>query len=131
MDRATQHHFTYRSADYWSDADLDDTFFDWRRGHRVVVGHDTWIGHGAVVLPGVTIGNGAVIGAGSVVTRDVAPYRIVAGNPAKPIRQRFDEKIAERLEALSWWDWSHSALREALADFRKLPVERFLEKHES
>ena len=59
----------------------------------------------------------------------MAPYTIVAGNPAKPIRRRFPETIAERLMQLAWWDWSHERLHGALGDFRKLPVEAFLEKH--
>ncbi len=70
------------------------------------------VGHGVTILPGVTVGNGAVIGAGAVVCRDVEPYTIVAGVPAKPIRRRFPEAIAERLQALAWWDWSHAKLRE-------------------
>jgi hypothetical protein len=64
------------------------------------------------------------------VTKDVAPYAIVAGNPARAIRQRFPDAIAERLQRLAWWDWSHERLRAALPDFRKLPVERFLDRYE-
>ncbi|MDE1991721.1 MAG: acetyltransferase, partial [Rhizobiaceae bacterium] len=60
--RATLHHFTYRAADYWPDADMETDFFTWRRDHRVTIGNDVWIGHGATILPGVTVGNGAVIG---------------------------------------------------------------------
>lgn len=70
-----------------------------------VVGHDVWIGHGAMILPGVRIGNGAIIGAGAVVARDVPAFHIVAGNPARVIRPRFDPETAARLEALAWWDW--------------------------
>lgn len=70
-----------------------------------VVGNDVWLGYGATVLPGVTIGDGAVIGACSVVSGNVAPYTIVAGNPARPIRRRFDEATIDRLLALRWWDW--------------------------
>ena len=70
-----------------------------------VVGNDVWIGYGATIMPGVTIGDGAIIATKSVVTKDVAPYSIVGGNPAKEIRKRFSEdKIAALLE-LAWWDW--------------------------
>lgn len=127
--RATLHHFTYRASSYWPDADVDQDFFAWRRENRVVIGHDVWIGHGATVLPGVKVGNGAVIGAGAVVSKDVAPYTIVGGVPAKPIRERFDRRTAERYQALAWWDWDHARLRVALEDFRTLEAEAFLEKH--
>ncbi|MET3774757.1 DapH/DapD/GlmU-related protein [Rhizobium alvei] len=127
--RPTLHHFTYRSGDYWPDADNDDDFFGWRRDHRIVIGHDVWIGHGATILPGVTIGNGAAIGAGAVVSKDVEPYMIVGGVAAKPIRERFSRKIAGRFETLAWWDWDHMTLRQALPDFRSLSAEAFLDKY--
>ena len=96
-----------------------------------MIGHDVWIGHGAVVLPGRNIGTGAVIAAGAVVTKDVGDYTIVAGNPARLVRQRFSTAIAERLKRLGWWDWSHNALHAALNDFRTLPVAEFLDKYEA
>lgn len=130
MWRATLHHFTYRAGDYWPDAEDEKDFFSWRRENRVTIGHDTWIGHGAILLPGVTIGNGAVIGAGAVVSKDVAPYTIVGGVPANPIRERFPKEIVARFEALAWWDWEHDALRGALEDFRALDAEAFLAKYE-
>ncbi|MCO6184639.1 DapH/DapD/GlmU-related protein [Rhizobium sp. L1K21] len=129
MWRATLHHFTYRAGDYWDDAENEADFFNWRRDHRVSIGHDVWIGHGAILLPGVSVGNGAVIGAGAVVSKDVAPYAIVGGVPAVTIRERFPAEIAGRLEQLSWWNWSHQALRNALEDFRAMPVESFLSKY--
>lgn len=70
-----------------------------------VIGNDVWIGHGAMILPGVTIGNGAIIGAGSVVAKDVPAYAIVAGNPARVIRFRFEAETIQRLNRISWWDW--------------------------
>ncbi|SFI46005.1 hypothetical protein SAMN05216304_102851 [Bosea sp. OK403] len=129
MQRASQSHFTYRASAYFDDAEDDAAFFAWRRSTPVTIGHDVWIGHGAIILPGRTIGTGAVVAGGAIVTKDVAPYTIVGGNPAKPIRRRFPEPIAERLLALAWWDWEHARLRAALADFRALSVETFLEKH--
>jgi phosphonate metabolism protein (transferase hexapeptide repeat family) len=131
MQRASQSHFTYRASAYFPGEADDAAFFDWRRSHHVDIGRDVWIGHGAIVLPGRRIGTGAVVAAGAVVTKDVAPYSVVAGNPARVIRQRFADGIAERLQALGWWDWSHDRLRAALPDFRTLPVEAFLEKFES
>jgi acetyltransferase-like isoleucine patch superfamily enzyme len=76
-----------------------------------VVGNDVWIGMGATVLAGVSIGDGAVIGARAVVTKDVEPYAIAVGNPARVIRRRFDQETCERLLALRWWDWSDSELQ--------------------
>lgn len=127
--RATLHHFTYRANDYWPDADTDRDFFAWRRENRVIIGHDVWIGHGATVLPGVKVGNGAVIGAGAVVSKDVAPFTIVGGVPAKLIRERFGREIAERFDKLAWWDWDHAKLRDALNDFRMLDADAFLVRH--
>jgi virginiamycin A acetyltransferase len=70
-----------------------------------VVGNDVWIGYDALIMPGVRIGNGAIVAARSVVVSDVAAYNMVGGNPAKPIRQRFEADVVERLEAIAWWDW--------------------------
>ncbi|WP_284176729.1 chloramphenicol acetyltransferase [Rhabdaerophilum sp. SD176] len=130
MHRATQAHFTYRASAYFDDAEDEAAFFDWRRSHAVTIGHDVWIGHGAIILAGRTIGTGAVVAGGAIVTKDVPDYTIVAGNPARIIRRRFPEAIAERLHRLAWWDWDHATLRGALDDFRNLPVEAFLERHE-
>ena len=127
--RATLHHFTYRAADYFDGAENDHDFFEWRRENRVVIGHDVWIGHGATVLPGVTVGNGAVIGAGAVVSRDVAPYTIVGGVPARLIRERFPADVVAGMEALAWWDWNHDRLHAALEDFRRLDGAAFVGKY--
>ncbi|VVT09302.1 DapH/DapD/GlmU-related protein [Rhizobium sp. EC-SD404] len=127
--RASQHHFTYRAGDYFDGAENDTAFFSWRRENAVMIGHDVWIGHGATLLPGVTIGNGAVIGAGAVVSKNVEPYTIVGGVPAKPIRKRFGADIAAELDALAWWDWEHDKLQAALDDFRTLAIGDFISKH--
>jgi phosphonate metabolism protein (transferase hexapeptide repeat family) len=129
MGRASLHHFTYRSAWYFDDAENDQAFFDWRASTPIKIGHDTWIGHGAIIMPGVTVGNGAIVGSGAVVTKDVADFAIAVGVPAKTIRQRFPDAIAARLTRLAWWDWDHARLRGALEDFRALEIEAFLDKH--
>lgn len=129
--RAAQHHFTYRSQDYFAEAAADEAFFAWRQQNAVTIGHDVWIGHGAIVTPGVAIGTGAVIGAGAVVTKAVRSYAIVAGVPARPVRNRFPPAVAARLEALAWWDWPHDEIHRALDDFRGLTIGAFLEKYEA
>ena len=131
MELASLHHFTYRSSWYFDDVEDNKAFFDWRAEHAISIGHDTWIGHGAVIMPGVSVGNGCVIGSNAVVTRDVAPYMIAVGVPAKPIRSRYDDATATRMENLAWWDWPHERLREAMDDFRKLPAAEFLDRYEA
>jgi hypothetical protein len=83
-----------------------------------------------MIRPEVTVGHGAVVAMGAVVTKDVPPYAIVAGNPARPIRDRHPPGIAERLIRLAWWDWDHARLRAALDDFRSLDAAGFLARHE-
>jgi phosphonate metabolism protein (transferase hexapeptide repeat family) len=129
LETASLHHFLYRSDEYWEDASRDEAFFGRRRARRTSVGHDTWIGHAAVIRPEVVIGHGAVVATHAVVTKDVAPYTIVAGIPAQPIRRRLPEAVADRMISLAWWDWSHERRRAALDDFRALPAEAFLDKH--
>lgn len=70
-----------------------------------IVGNDVWIGYDALIMPGVKIGNGAIVSSRSVVVGDVAPYTVVGGNPAKPIKERFPADVVARLEAIAWWDW--------------------------
>ena len=127
--RATLHHFTYRSRSHGFGLDDEAEFFQWRREDRVTIGHDVWIGHGAIIMPGVTIGTGAAVGSGAVVTKDVPPYAIVVGVPARTLRFRVDERTAEMLQVIAWWDWPHDRLDAALEDFRKLTAEQFAEKY--
>lgn len=127
--RAAQHHFSYRAVAYDLGPEDDHAFFDWRRADHVTIGHDVWIGHGATVLAGVSVGTGAVVGAGAVVSKDVAPFTIVGGVPAQPIRERFAKPVQDGLLALAWWDWSHARLSETLKDFRSLEAEAFVEKY--
>jgi len=126
--RASQHHFLYRAASYALGED-EAAFFDWRRQHKVTIGHDVWIGHGAILLAGVTIGTGSVVGAGAVVSKDVDPYTIVGGVPAKRIRKRFTDEIAQALLDLAWWDWPREKLKTTLDDFRKLDINTFIKTH--
>lgn len=77
----------------------------WDNKGDIVIGNDVWIGYEAVILSGVTIGDGAIIGTRAVVTKDVPPYTIVGGVPAKPIRRRFDDETITELLRLRWWDW--------------------------
>ncbi|MDX3526866.1 CatB-related O-acetyltransferase [Streptomyces sp. ID05-39B] len=88
----------------WAEKTLDVVTSMPSRGDTVV-GNDVWFGHRSTVLPGVRIGDGAIIAAGAVVTADVPPYTIVGGNPARPIRQRFDDADIARLLRAAWWDW--------------------------
>jgi len=129
MWRAALHHFTYRSQSYGFAVEDDKEFFEWRASHRVVLGNDVWIGHASTILPGVKIGTGAGIGAGAVVSKDVPPFAIMGGVPAKPIRFRFPEKVQEDLMNLAWWDWPREKLEIALPDFRKMSAEEFIEKY--
>ena len=129
MERVTQHHMTYRRRMFGFAESDDADFFQWRREHRVTVGNDVWIGHAAVIMPGVTIGTGAVIGSQAVVTKDVPPYTIVGGVPAKVIRERFPRKVASQLQAIAWWDWPREVLEDRFADLNDL--DRFLERYGS
>ncbi len=129
LDRVALNHFTYRSSAYGLGAD-DAGFFDWRRSYRVTLGHDVWIGHGAIVLPGVSIGTGAAVGAGAVVTKDVPPFAVVVGVPARVVRFRFAPEIVEALQRIAWWDWARSRLAEGLEDFRRLDAGAFCRKYD-
>jgi phosphonate metabolism protein (transferase hexapeptide repeat family) len=123
--RVTQHHMTYRRVQYGLSSQDDHEFFQWRREHKVKIGHDVWIGHGAIVMPGVSIGTGAIIGAGAVVTKDVPPYTVAVGVPAKPIKQRFSPEIVERLLEIEWWNWDRQTLEERFEELNDLTT--FLE----
>lgn len=126
MERVTLHHITYRRKLYGLGED-DETIFQWRREHHCTIGHDTWLGHNVIVMPGVSIGTGSVVGSGAVVTKDVPPYMIVAGVPAKPIRPRFPEAIADKLLQIAWWDWDRPTLEARFDDL--MDVQAFVEKY--
>jgi hypothetical protein len=124
MWRVTQHHMTYRRKSYSLDSVDDEEFFQWRRDHHCSIGHDVWIGHGAIIMAGVSVGTGAVIGSGSVVTKDIGPYEIAVGAPAKTIKKRFDDKTIEKLLASEWWNWDRQTLEERWEEF--LDLDKFL-----
>jgi phosphonate metabolism protein (transferase hexapeptide repeat family) len=125
LDRPSQHRFTYCPEYYSADAERDRGFFSDRRADRVMIGNDVWIGHAVIVLPGVTVGDGAVLAAGAVVSRDVAPYTIVGGVPAKPIRERFNRDIAAQLSQIAWWNWPAKTIFQRLPEFQSGDVEAF------
>lgn len=127
-ERASLHHFTYRPEMYDFTENDEQSFFEQRANRITTIGHDTWIGHGAIIMPEVTIGNGAIIGSGAVVTKDIPPYAIAVGLPAKIVKYRFKPEIIDALEQIQWWDWSPEKIKERLEDFRA-PIEEFVEKH--
>lgn len=91
----------------------------------IVLGNDVWVGVRAIILSGVTIGDGAVVAAGSVVTKDVPPYAIVGGNPARIIKFRFSEDTITAMRKIRWWDWSIERIEQEKAAF-SLPAEEFV-----
>ena len=86
----------------------------WDNKGNIVIGNDVWIGYEAVIMAGVHIGDGAIIAARAVVTKDVPPYTIVGGTPAKEIRKRFDAEVIEQLLIQKWWDWSTDKIHQCL-----------------
>lgn len=90
----------------------------WDNKGDIVIGNDVWIGYEAVVLAGVTIGDGAVIGARAVVSKDIPPYTIAAGVPAKPIRKRFSQDTIRSLLEIKWWNWSEERIARHIADIQ-------------
>ena len=95
----------------------------------IVIGNDVWVCTGAMIMSGVTVGNGAVIAARSVVTKDVSPYTIVAGNPARPINKRFPDDLIEGLEQIKWWDWPVEKIRGEFSGMLTANVKEFVDKH--
>lgn len=89
-----------------------------------VVGNDVWFGHESVIMPAVTIGDGAIIGARAVVTKDVPPYSIVAGNPAKVVRKRFSDAVIEKLLAIQWWNWDYATISAHLPEILGADIEK-------
>ncbi len=128
IERISTHKITYRPNQYFRYMESDSSFRKRCRTKRVTIGHDVWIGHGAVILPGVTVGHGAIIGASIVVTKDVMPYTIVAGVPAKQLRMRFSDKVIQTLLEMVWWNWPLDKIHNALPDMQNLSIEAFIYK---
>jgi virginiamycin A acetyltransferase len=96
----------------------------WDNKGDIVIGSDVWIGYEAVVMQGVHIGDGAIIGTRAVVTKDVEPYTIVGGVPARPIKKRFDDETISKLQALRWWDWDKEHIKEKLNDIMRGNIDK-------
>lgn len=103
-----------------------DDYYIGNRKRQIFIGSDVWIGQGVTIMSGVHIGNGAIVAANSMVTKDVAPYTIVGGNPAKPIRKRFSDEICDKLNVIKWWNWPEKQILDT-AELMRTP-EKFVEK---
>ena len=103
--------------------DVKDITKAWDNKGDIVIGNDVWIGYEAVIMAGVTIGDGAVIGTRAVVTKDVPPYTIVGGIPAKPIKKRFSQENINTLLKLKWWDWPIEKISQHIFDIQSGNIE--------
>ncbi len=122
------HHMvsTYPFRDFKIRDDDVNHFYE-NNHYQIIIGNDVWIGEGVKILGGVHIGNGAVIGMGAVVTKDVPPYSVVVGNPARVVKYRFDKDTIQKLESIKWWNWTDEAIEAAREDMTD-PV-RFVDKY--
>ena len=102
----------------------------WDNKGDIVIGNDVWIGYEAVIMAGVHIGDGAIIAARAVVTKDVPPYTIVGGTPAKEIRKRFDAEVIQQLLLLKWWNWSTDKIRKCLPYIMEGKMNELLTRNE-
>ena len=107
---------TYTFPLFYEDWNLEKSNITtaWDNKGDIIIGNDVWIGYEAIIMAGVHVGNGAIIAAHAVVTKDVQPYTIVGGVPARPIRKRFNEEIIQELEKLKWWNWPIEKIRRCL-----------------
>lgn len=106
--------------------DIKNVTDSWDNKGDIIIGNDVWVGYEAVILAGVTIGDGAVIGSRALVTKDVAPYTIVGGIPAKPIRKRFSEGTIKTLLELKWWDWPKERIAQNIAAIQSGAIEELV-----
>ena len=103
--------------------DVKEIASAWDNKGNIIIGNDVWIGFEAIILSGVTIGDGAIIGTRAVVTKDVPPYTIVGGVPAKPIRKRFSDYVISELLKLQWWNWSENRIKKNIAAIQAGQIE--------
>lgn len=99
----------------------------WKNKGDIIVGNDVWIGYDAIIRSGVTIGNGAIIGTRALVTKDVEPYTIVGGIPAKLIRKRFDDETIAELERIQWWNWDTEKIKKNLSAIQSGDIKKLIE----
>ena len=123
------HHYTNRKKKNGYDDRDEEQLADERVHKTTYIGHDAWIGHGAVIQPGTSIGIGAIVGSNAVVTKDVPPYAIVVGVPAKVIKYRFSDDEIEALRRISWWDWSCETIKNRIEDFQ-LNIDEFIKLYD-
>ncbi len=109
---------TYPFPLFWEEYGLaqKNVTLAWDNKGDIIIGNDVWIGYEAVIMSGIHIGNGAIIGTRAVVTKDVEPYTIVGGVPAKPIKKRFNDETIEKLQSICWWNWDKEKVREKIND---------------
>lgn len=131
-DHSTQNVSTYPFDSVWLVYGLNDSPINnhIEKNETLKIGNDVWIGHGVTILPGVSsIGDGAVIAAGSVVTKDVEPYSIVGGVPAKHIKYRFKKEQIDELLKIKWWNWNEKTIKERINDIVSPDIDAFIEKY--
>ena len=104
--------------------DVQNITSAWDYKGDIIIGNDVWIGYEAVILSGVTIGDGAIIGTRAVVTKDVPPYTIVGGVPAKTIRKRFSDATIAALLQINWWDWPEEIIKQHISDIQAGRIDR-------
>lgn len=126
MDWVTTYPFS-ALADKWPEA-ADIKGHPWSKGD-VVIGNDVWLGNGVTILSGVNIGDGAVVAARSVVVKDVEPYAVVGGNPAKEIKKRFSKKTIKELQKIQWWNWDEEKIKNNVTLLCSVDCKEFIRKH--
>ena len=117
MDKISTHPFLFFKEFGNLITEDDNEVVEMREGTLTKLGNDVWVGQGVTVMPGITIGDGAIVGAASLVSKDVGPYSIVAGVPAKHIRYRFDNEIIDKLLNVKWWNWDRSKIERNIDKF--------------